>query len=186
MTHAPLSVVKVVPPVEATVRDSTPDDLPEIHRIYAFSVTNGTGSFEEVPPTPEEMAARRQGILDKGLPFLVAEHRGKVVGYAYAGAFRPRSAYRYTLEDSVYVAPEVRGMSIGRTLLAALIERCAALGYRQMVAVIGDSENHASIRAHAACGFAHIGTLSHIGLKFGRWLDSVYMQRPLGGDQSPD
>ncbi len=185
MTQTPISVIKVEPPIEVTVRDSRAEDLPEIHRIYAFSVMNGTGSFEETPPTLDEMAARRQGTLDHGLPYLVAEYRGGIVGYAYAGQFRPRSAYRYTLEDSVYAAPETRGMGVGRALLAVLVERCAALGHRQMVAVIGDSDNQASIRAHAACGFRHIGTLRHVGLKFGRWLDSVYMQRQLGDDDQP-
>jgi len=179
MTNPGLSVLKLTAPIEVTVRDSRPEDLPDIHRIYAFGVMNGTGSFEEVPPTVEEMTARRQTILDRGLPYLVAEFRGGVVGYSYAGPFRPRSAYRYTLEDSVYVSPEVRGLSVGRTLLAALIDRCTDLGYRRMIAVIGDSENHASIRAHEASGFTHVGTLRHVGLKFGRWLDSVYMQREL-------
>ncbi len=188
MTHAPISVVKVAAPVEFVVHDSRIEDMSEVHRIYAFSVMNGTGSFEETPPSLEEMTNRRQNILDRGLPFLVAEFRGTVVGYAYAGPFRPRSAYRYTLEDSAYVAPEVRGRGVGRALLRALVERCTTLGYRQMVAVIGDSENHASIRAHAASGFSHIGTLSKVGLKFGRWLDSVYMQRHLADapDQASD
>jgi phosphinothricin acetyltransferase len=185
MTQPPLSATKGAPPIEVAVRDSRPEDLPEIHRIYAFSVLNGTGSFEETPPTLEEMTARRRAVLDKGLPYLVAEFRGGIVGYAYAGQFRPRSAYRYTLEDSVYVAPETRGLGVGRTLIAALVERCTALGYHQMVAVIGDSGNHASIGAHTACGFAHIGTLPRVGLKFGRWLDSVYMQRTLA-DQPSD
>ncbi|MGE4528321.1 MAG: N-acetyltransferase family protein [Rhodospirillaceae bacterium] len=186
MTQPGLSVLKVAAPIDVTVRDSHPGDLAEIHRIYAASVMQGTGSFEETPPTAEEMAVRRQTILDRGLPYLVAEFRGGVVGYAYAGPFRPRSAYRYTLEDSVYVAPEVRGLAVGRTLLAALIDRCTALGYRRMIAVIGDSENHASIRAHAANGFTHAGTLVHVGLKFGRWLDSVYMQRQLADETGQD
>jgi len=188
MTNPGLSVLKVTAPIDVTVRDSRPEDVPEIHRIYAYSVMNGTGSFEETPPSAEEMAGRRQAILDRGLPYLVAEFRGGIVGYAYAGQFRPRSAYRYTLEDSVYVAPEVRGLAVGRTLIAALVDRCTALGYRRMIAVIGDSENHASIRAHEASGFVHAGTLVHVGLKFGRWLDSVYMQRPLANEagQNPE
>ncbi|WP_337996256.1 N-acetyltransferase family protein [Oleispirillum naphthae] len=186
MTQSGLSVLKVAVPIDMTVRDSRPEDIAEIHRIYAASVMHGTGSFEETPPSAAEMVARRQAILDRGLPYLVAEFRGGVVGYAYAGPFRPRSAYRYTLEDSVYVAPELRGLAVGRTLLAALIDRCIALGYRRMIAVIGDSENHASIRAHEANGFIHAGTLVHVGLKFGRWLDSVYMQRPLADEAGRD
>ncbi len=185
MAHPPVTVVKVAAPIEVAIRDSEPRDLPEIHRIYTFAVENGTGSFEESPPTLDDMAARRQTVLDRALPFLVAEYRGNVVGYAYAGPFRPRSAYRYTLEDSVYVAPEVRGLGTGRALLRELVARCSALGYRQMIAVIGDSANTASINAHAATGFAHIGTLKQVGLKFGQWLDSVYMQRALGNDE-PD
>ncbi len=184
MTHPPVTVVKLASPIPVAVRDSRPEDVAEIHRIYSHAVLNGTGSFEEVAPNPEDMASRRQAILDRGLPFLVAEFRGAVVGYAYAGPFRPRSAYRYTLEDSVYVAPEVRGLGVGRALLAELVARTTALGYRQMIAVIGDSANHASIKAHTAAGFAHVGTVAKVGLKFGQWLDSVYMQRALDVSES--
>lgn len=180
MAPSPVTVTRLAAPLEVSVRESRPDDVAEIHRIYAFAVTNGTGTFEESPPSPDEMAARRQGILERSLPFLVAEYRGAVVGYAYAGPFRPRSAYRYTLEDSVYVAPEVRGLGVGRTLLRELATRCAAIGYKQIVAVIGDSANAASIHSHRAAGYEHIGTLKNVGLKFGQWLDSVYMQRTLG------
>lgn len=180
MTHQPVTEARVAAPIAVTVRESRPEDLPEIHRIYVFAVENGTGTFEESAPSLEEMTARRQAVLDRALPFLVAEYRGAVVGYAYAGPFRPRSAYRHTLEDSVYVAPETRGGGVGRTLLGALAERCGALGYKQMIAVIGDSANTASIRSHLAAGYEPIGTLREVGLKFGRWLDSVYMQRSLG------
>lgn len=180
MTHPPVTVVKLAAPIPVVVRDSRPDDLDAIHRIYAHAVLHGTGTFEETPPDLEEMRARRQAILDRGLPFLVAEFRDAVIGYAYAGPFRPRSAYRFTLEDSVYIASEVRGLGAGRALLAELIARATALGYRQMIAVIGDSANHASIRAHAAAGYTHAGTVVNVGLKFGQWLDSVYMQRSLG------
>ncbi|SBV99248.1 Phosphinothricin N-acetyltransferase [uncultured Alphaproteobacteria bacterium] len=185
MAHPPVTVVKVAAPIEPAIRDSRTEDLPDIHRIYAFAVENGTGSFEESAPSLDEMTVRRQTVLDRALPFLVAEYRGAVVGYAYAGPFRPRSAYRYTVEDSVYVAPEVRGLGIGRALLRELVARCTALGYRQMVAVIGDSGNGGSIGAHTACGFTHIGTLKSVGLKFGQWLDSVYMQRPLNEPDQP-
>jgi len=184
MTHPPVTIVKLASPIPVAVRDSRPEDVAEIHRIYSHAVLNGTGTFEEVAPNPEDMVSRRQAILDRGLPFLVAESRGSVVGYAYAGPFRPRSAYRYTLEDSVYVAPEVRGLGVGRALLAELVARATALGYRQMIAVIGDSANHASIRAHSAAGFAHVGTITNVGLKFGQWLDSVYMQRSLETSES--
>jgi L-amino acid N-acyltransferase YncA len=186
MTHPPVTVVKLASPIPVAVRDSRPEDIAEIHRIYSHAVLNGTGSFEETAPTPEDMISRRQAILDRGLPFLVAEFRGGIVGYAYAGPFRPRSAYRYTLEDSVYVAPEVRGLGVGRALLAELIARTTALGYRQMIAVIGDSANAASIKAHTAAGFAHVGTITNVGLKFGQWLDSVYMQRTLDVSESKD
>jgi len=184
MTHPPVTIVKLASPIPVAVRDSRPEDVAEIHRIYSHAVLNGTGTFEEVAPNPEDMVSRRQAILDRSLPFLVAESRGSVVGYAYAGPFRPRSAYRYTLEDSVYVAPEVRGLGVGRALLAELVARATALGYRQMIAVIGDSANHASIRAHSAAGFAHVGTITNVGLKFGQWLDSVYMQRSLETSES--
>ncbi len=185
MSHPPLSVVKVAGTIDILIRDSRSDDVEAIHRIYAFSVMNGTGSFDETPPSCEEMAIKRENLTEKGLPFLVAEHRGQVVGFAYAGPFRPRSAYRYTLEDSVYVGPDVRGLGVGRSLLSALVTRCRALGYRQLVAVIGDSDNHGSIKAHAAAGFEHMGQLDSVGLKFGKWLDIVFMQCVLNDEDSP-
>lgn len=163
-----------------TLRDSLPDDMVFITAIYAHHVRFGLGSFEETPPSADEIGRRRDAILALGLPFLVAMAGGQVLGYAYAGLYRTRSAYRYTLEDSIYVAPEAAGRGIGRALLARLIERCEALGYRQMVAVIGDSGNLASIRLHEVLGFARIGLQPAIGFKHGRWVDSILMQRALG------
>lgn len=171
-------------PAELTVRDSRDADLPAIQRIYAHHVQTGLGSFEEAPPTVEEMARRRAEILAHGLPYLVAESGGRIVGYAYAGRFRTRSAYRYSVEDSIYVAPEAQRRGVGRQLLDALIERCTGLGYRQMVAVIGDSGNHASVGVHLAAGFVEVALLPAIGFKFGRWVDSIMMQRALGPGQT--
>jgi len=182
MTQAPLSVVKVAEPIDILIRDSRPEDAKEIHQIYAFSVMNGTGSFDETPPTLDEMIAKHNDLTSRNLPFLVAEYRGKVVGFCYGAPFRPRSAYRYTLEDSVYVASDVRGLGVGSSLILALVKRAKALGYRQMVAVIGDSENHGSIKAHAAAGFVHAGVIRQVGLKFGQWLDVVFMQCVLNAE----
>jgi phosphinothricin acetyltransferase len=166
------------------VRDSRDDDLHAIHAIYAHHVRTGLGSFEEVPPDVEELRHRRAAILADRLPYLVAEIEGRVAGYAYAGRYRPRSAYRFSVEDSIYVAPDVQRRGVGRLLLLELIERCTHAGYRQMIAVIGDSANHGSIGIHAAAGFAQVALLPAIGFKFGRWVDSVMMQRPLGPGQS--
>ncbi len=162
------------------VRPSAPADLEALREIYAYAVTQGTGTFELVVPDAAEMARRREDVLAKGLPWLVAEARGRVLGYAYANHFRPRPAYRFTVEDSVYLHPEAQGRGVGRTLLAELVSRCQAAGARQMLAVIGDSNNHASIGAHRALGFEHCGLLQAVGWKFGRWLDVVLMQRALG------
>jgi len=162
------------------LRDSTPGDIDAIAAIYAHHVRFGLGSFEETPPSVEEIARRRDVVLAQGLPFIVAVEGGRVVGYAYAGRYRMRSAYRHTLEDSIYVAADAGGRGIGRALLTRLIEQCADLGYRQMVAVIGDSANRASIRLHESLGFARIGTQPDVGFKHGRWVDSVLMQRALG------
>jgi L-amino acid N-acyltransferase YncA len=175
------------PPVAGlVVRDSLDDDLPAIEAIYAHHVMHGFASFEEIPPPLAELRRRREEILAKRLPHLVAvDESGAVLGYAYAGPYRTRSAYRFTVEDSVYVRPGLAGRGIGRSLLAELVERCAAAGCRQMVAVIGDSGNAASIGLHAALGFREIGILRSIGFKLGRWVDSVTMQRALGpGDES--
>jgi len=163
-----------------TLRDSTPGDAEAIAAIYAHHVRFGLGTFEETPPSVDEIRQRREGILALGLPFLVAAVGKRIVGYAYAGPYRTRSAYRYTLEDSIYVAPEAVRRGVGCALLTRLIERCDALGYRQMVAVIGDSDNQASIRLHAALGFERVGVQQAVGFKHGRWVDSILMQRTLG------
>lgn len=162
------------------LRPSTAADVAAIASIYAHHVRFGLGSFEETPPAAEEVARRRDSVLALGLPFTVAEEGGRVVGYAYAQPYRPRSAYRFSLEDSIYVAPDCARRGIGQALLADLVERCAGLGYRQMVAVIGDSANLASIRLHEKLGFVRIGVQPAIGFKLGRWVDSVLMQRALG------
>jgi phosphinothricin acetyltransferase len=162
------------------VRDAHEADLPAIRRIYAHHVAHGFGSFEEVPPDEIDIARRFAAHRAAGLPYLAAEAAGSVCGYAYAAPFRPRSAYRHTLEDSVYVDPAMTGRGIGRALLQRLIDLCTDRGYRQMVAVIGDSLNHASIGLHAALGFERAGTLRAVGFKHGRWVDVVMMQRGLG------
>lgn len=169
------------------LRNATDADLPAITAIYAHWVQHGTGSFELEAPTLEEMSRRRTDVLGKGLPYLVAEVHGRVVGYAYANWFRPRPAYRFTVENSVYVDQDARRSGVARLLLAELVTRCELAGARQMIAVIGDSGNAGSMGLHAALGFRHVGTLQSTGWKFGRWLDTVFMQRALGvGDtESP-
>lgn len=168
------------------LRPVAPADLAQIQAIYAHHVSTGLASFEETPPDLAEMTRRHDALLAAGYPYLVAEQAGAILGYAYAGAYRARPAYRFTVENSIYVRQDLRRSGIGRRLLPALIEASTARGYRQMIAVIGDSANAASIRLHAAFGFHTIGTLPSIGFKFGRWVDSVLMQRPLGaGDTMP-
>lgn len=168
------------------IRPSRPGDLRALTRIYAHAVVNGTASFELEPPDPDEMARRREGILAGGYPHLVAELAGEIAGYTYASAFRPRPAYRFTVEDSVYVAPERQGTGIGRALLSALILACEERGYRQMIAVIGDRASLGSIRLHEQAGFAHAGRLPHVGFKHEAWRDIILMQRALGeGDARP-
>ena len=162
------------------IRPSRDSDLSAVTAIYRPAVLHGTASFELEPPDEAEMARRRRALLEGGYPYLVAERDGAVVGYAYAGAYRPRPAYRFTVEDSIYVAPDRQGSGVGRALLVALIEACEALGFRQMVAVIGDSASQGSIRLHESLGFRPVGVLEAIGFKHGRWLDTVLMQRPLG------
>ncbi|MGM9490248.1 GNAT family N-acetyltransferase [Ideonella sp. YS5] len=168
------------------VRPSTEADLPAIAAIYGDAVLTGTGTFELEPPGEPDMAHRREDVLSKGLPWLVAEVQGRVLGYAYANHFRPRLAYRFCLEDSIYLHRDARGRGLGTLLLAELIARCEAAGARQMLAVIGDSANAGSIRVHRRLGFQHVGTMKSAGWKFDRWLDVVVMQRALGvGDALP-
>lgn len=162
------------------LRPAAPADLPAIHAIYAHHVLHGLASFEEEPPGVEELTRRFRDVTRKGLPYLVAEYGYEVAGYGYCAPYRTRSAYRYALEDSIYLRHDMTGRGIGKRLLEELIRRCEGLGYRQIIAVIGDSANAASIGVHAACGFLRVGTLRSVGFKFGRWVDSVYMQRPLG------
>lgn len=173
------------PVSEIRVREAAPEDVAAIQSIYAHHVLHGFASFEEEAPDAAEMDRRRRDIQGRGLPYLVAERDGVVHGFAYAGPFRPRPAYRHTVEDSVYVAPEAVGQGIGRSLLGEVVRRCTALGLRQMVAVIGDSGNSASIRLHESLGFRRAATLRSVGFKFGRWVDSVIMQLGLGaGDDT--
>jgi phosphinothricin acetyltransferase len=168
------------------VRPATPDDLPVIQAIYAHHVARGLASFEEEVPPVQEMRRRYEEVTAKGLPYLVAEAGGAIAGYGYCTLYRTRSAYRYALEDSVYVRNDAVGKGIGKAILGELVKRCEALGYRQMIAVIGDSANAASIGVHASQGFLRVGTLRSTGFKLGRWVDSVLMQRPLGtGDGTP-
>ena len=169
-----------------SIRPATNADIPAITRIYADAVEHGTASFELEPPSETEMARRIAELLDNDYPYLAAEAKGELAGYAYAGPYRARPAYRWTVENSVYVAPHSHRRGIGRALLKALIEAAEISGFRQMIAVIGDSEQTASIALHAAAGFYVVGTLPHVGFKFGRWLDTVLMQRPLGaGSTAP-
>lgn len=166
------------------IRDATAGDLPAITTIYAHHVLHGTGTFEEVAPDAAEMATRLAAVRDRGLPWLVAEGEGAVQGYGYLTPFRDRSAYRFTVENSVYVRDDIRGQGVGKLLVAALIARAEALGLRQMFAVIGDGENAGSIGLHASLGFRQVGVMRAAGTKFGRWLDVVIMQRAVGaGDR---
>jgi phosphinothricin acetyltransferase len=162
------------------VRPAAPADLPAIQAIYAHHVLHGLASFEEVPPSVDEMRRRYEDVARQGLPYLAAEETGEVLGYGYCTLYRTRSAYRYTLEDSIYVKQGLHGKGIGKAVLKELIARCVALNYRQIIAVIGDSANAGSIRLHASLGFVRAGLLRSTGFKFGRWVDSVYMQLPLG------
>lgn len=165
---------------DAVIRPAMPADIPAITRIYDHAVRFGTATFELDPPDAAEMRRRYDGLREGGFPYLAAAVDGHVVGYAYAGPYRPRPAYRFTLEDSVYLDPARHRRGIGAALLAELIAQATARGYRQMIAVIGDSANAASVALHARLGFAMIGTHPDVGFKFGRWLDTVMMQRALG------
>jgi phosphinothricin acetyltransferase len=174
------------PKKDFTIRSAEPRDIPAITKIYADAVRHGTASFELEPPDEADMAARQNALLAKNFPYLVAERAGAVAGYAYAGPYRTRPAYDWCIEDSIYVAPDCYRQGIGRALLERLIVESEALGFRQMIAVIGDTANTASVAVHAAAGFRMTGTFHSIGYKHGRWLDTVLMQRALGrGDAVP-
>lgn len=162
------------------IRDSREEDIAAITAIYRDAVLTSTASFELTAPGEPEMAARRTRLVEGGYPYLVAELSERVAGYAYAGPYHTRPGYRYTVENSVYVAEWARRQGVGRALLEELIETCTARGFRQMIAIIGDSQHTASIALHRALGFATVGTLENVGYKFERWLDSVVMQHPLG------
>lgn len=162
------------------IRPATLTDLPAITAIYAREVLEGTATFELDPPDLVEMTRRFEGLMAGGFPYFVADDGGTMAGYAYAGPYRPRPAYRFTVENSVYLTPHAQRRGIGFSLLRALIAACEAKGHRQMIAVIGDSANAGSIGVHRKCGFAMIGTHPNVGFKFGRWLDTVMMQRALG------
>jgi L-amino acid N-acyltransferase YncA len=167
-------------PVSCVVRDSRAEDLAQVQSIYRFHVLHGLASFEEQPPSLEDITRRRRDVLARELPHLVAEANGEVVGYGYAAPYRDRSAYRFTLEDSVYVDHRQTRRGIGRALLDELVRRCERGPWRQMIAIIGDSDNIPSIALHQRLGFRRVGHLQGVGFKFGRWIDSVLMQRGLG------
>lgn len=163
-----------------TIRPSRDEDLPAITAIYAHHVLHGTGTFETDPPSAADMAARRADVLGRGLPYLVAEEQGEILGFAYANWFKPRPAYRFSAEDSIYVADAARGRGLGRLLLDALCEAAEAAGVRKLLAVIGDSANAGSVGVHRAAGFNEIGVMRSVGWKFGAWRDVVLMEKPLG------
>lgn len=169
-----------------TLRDATVSDLPAIAEIYRESVLNGVATYEIVPPSEAEMATRFSTIIGHGYPYIVAiDEAGTIVGYAYASAFRTRTAYRFLVEDSIYLAPSARGRGAGKMLLVELVERCTALGFRQMVAVIGGA-HPASIAVHRSVGFEHQGLMKATGFKHGRWLDTAIMQLALGDGVKSD
>ena len=167
-----------------TIRPSREDDIPAIAAIYAHHVLHGTGTFETEPPSPTEMAARRADVLGKGLPYLVAEREGELLGFAYCNWFKPRPAYRYSAEDSIYLAEAARGQGLGARLLAALSEAAEAAGVRKLIAVIGDSANVGSIGVHRGQGFTQVGVLKDCGWKFGQWRDVVLMEKTIGEGSS--
>ena len=170
------------------IRNSLPDDIPAITAIYKHHVLHGTGTFEIDPPSCDDMANRRADVIGKGLPYLVATDGSQILGFAYCNWFKPRPAYRFSAEDSIYLAPEALGRGLGRSLLAELMQRAEAAGVRKLIAVIGDSANQGSIGVHQSVGFTHVGVLKSCGWKFDRWLDVVLMDKALGaGDSSaPD
>lgn len=163
-----------------TIRPANDTDLAVITTIYAHHVLHGTGTFETTPPTEADMATRRADVLSKGLPYLVVEDASGVVGFAYCNWFKPRPAYRFSAEDSIYLAPSAAGRGLGRLLLTELMAQAERTGVRKLIAVIGDSANSGSIGVHQACGFQHVGVLSACGWKFDRWLDVVLMERAIG------
>jgi L-amino acid N-acyltransferase YncA len=164
----------------SSIRPATPADITAITAIYGHSVRTGTASFELDPPDEAEMTRRMAALLDGGYPYIAAEIDGVIAGYAYAGSYRPRPAYRFSVEDSIYVDPAAQRRGVGRALLQRLVEECERRGYRQMIAVIGDSAQTPSIELHRAAGFRMIGNIENVGYKFDRWLDSILMQRALG------
>jgi phosphinothricin acetyltransferase len=164
----------------SSIRPSRDPDVAAITAIYSHHVLHGTGTFETTPPSESEMAARRQDVLAKGLPYLVIEEGGRVLGYAYCQWFKPRPAYRFSAEDSIYMHPDAAGKGLGKVLLAELMKQAEAAGVRKLIAVIGDSANTASVGVHKALGFAPVGTIKDCGWKFDRWLDIVIMDKAIG------
>ena len=168
------------------IRPSRESDVPAIAAIYAWHVENGTGTFETTAPTEADMASRRADVLSKGLPYLVMEDEGRVIGFAYCQWFKPRPAYRFSAEDSIYMHKDAAGKGLGKVLLAELVKQAEAVGLRKLIAVIGDSGNAGSIGVHKALGFTQAGAIRSCGWKFGRWLDIVMMEKAIGaGDRSP-
>ena len=168
------------------IRSSSDADLPAITAIYAHHVLHGTGSFETEPPSLADMTARRADVLSKGLPYLVVEHEGTIAGFAYGNWFKPRPAYRYSVEDSIYMAPDLQRRGLGRALLAELLARFEAVGIRKVMAIVGDSANTGSVGIHLALGFTQVGVVESCGWKFGAWRDIVIMQKTIGpGDTQP-
>lgn len=166
------------------IRPSTDTDIPAITAIYAHHVLHGTGTFETDPPSAQDMAARRSDVLSKNLPYLVVEDEAGVLGFAYCNWFKPRPAYRYSAEDSIYLAPSARGKGLGKLLLTELMAQAERHGVRKLIAVIGDSANQGSVGLHKVCGFNHVGLLANCGWKFDRWLDVVLMDKTIGSGNS--
>ena len=164
---------------DVLVRPSVNDDIGAIQKIYKYEVLNGTATFDKVPPTEEELKDKRQTIIESGFPYLVAEKAGRVIGYSYVSLYRERSAYSKTVENAIYIDPDFRGMGVATKLLSALLPICKEIGLKQVIAVIGDSENNGSITLHKNFGFRKVGTMETVGFKFDRWIDVVLMQKSL-------